>query len=190
MFAVRTCNKGQFLLFFFLLLAFLSCNTTGSTLGTYHVNQQSALPIPFTILRSILWWRLSNAEKWPNWPESLACIISIWFLDPCLFLLCLFNKATVPGYETISGTLLQCAHAQFCRFDKADATTEVQWHYSHRPFTIFFSSEHTGCGYPGLLARKNRSSMCADGSRTFDFQRGRWTPYPPSQALLSSRPFQ
>ena len=25
------------------------------------------------------------------------------------------------------------AHAQFCRFDKADATADVQWHCSHRP---------------------------------------------------------
>ena len=26
--------------------------------------------------------------------------------------------------------------------------------------TTFSSSEHTGCGYPGLLDRKNRSDMC------------------------------
>ena len=25
---------------------------------------------------------------------------------------------------------------------------------------LFSSSEHTGCGYPGLLDRKNRSDMC------------------------------
>ena len=28
------------------------------------------------------------------------------------------------------------------------------------PIPLFFSSELTGCGYPGLLDRKNRSDMC------------------------------
>ena len=31
----------------------------------------------------------------------------------------------------------------------------------HSDTTIFTSSELTGCGYPGLLDRKNRSDMCS-----------------------------
>ena len=76
----------------------------------------------------------------------------------CLFQLCLFNEATVPGYKTISSTLPQCvlllAHVQSCRFDKADAIanvpsdTAVIDRHSH---TTFSSSKHTGCGYPGMF---------------------------------------
>ena len=34
--------------------------------------------------------------------------------------------------------------------------------------TTIFSSELTGCGYPGLLDLKNRSDMCPCESRTLD----------------------
>ena len=47
-----------------------------------------------------------------------------------------------------------CAHAQFCRrsvtLQSSTATLIL----------LFSSSELTGCGYPGLLDRKNRSDMC------------------------------
>ena len=48
---------------------------------------------------------------------------------------------------------------------------------------LFSSSELTGCGYPGLLDRKNRSDMCPGGSRTLDFLRARRAPYPLGQAF-------
>ena len=48
---------------------------------------------------------------------------------------------------------------------------------------LFCSSELTGCGYPGLLDRKNRSDMCPVGSRTLDFLRARRAPYPLGQVL-------
>ena len=47
------------------------------------------------------------------------------------------------------------------------------------------SSELTGCGYPGLLDRKNRLDMCPGGSRTLDFVHARQAPYPLGQALRS-----
>ena len=48
-----------------------------------------------------------------------------------LFQLCLLNEATVPGYETIAGTLPQCVLCFACTctvlpVDKADATADVQ----------------------------------------------------------------
>ena len=51
------------------------------------------------------------------------------------------------------------AHVQFCLFDKADATTNIQ-----SPTTslipLFSSSEHTGCRYPVLSDWTNCSEMC------------------------------
>ena len=44
------------------------------------------------------------------------------------------------------------------RFDKADATALQSPTATLIP--LFSSSELTGCGYPGLLDRKNRSDMC------------------------------
>ena len=37
----------------------------------------------------------------------------------------------IPGAGRVCSVLH--AHAQFCRFDKADATADVQWHCKHRP---------------------------------------------------------
>ena len=53
--------------------------------------------------------------------------------------------------------------------------------------TTISSSEHTGCGYLGLLDRKIVRTSAADGSRTFDFVRERRTPYPLGLALRCSR---
>ena len=53
---------------------------------------------------------------------------------------------------------------QFCRFDKRTPpptfsdTAITDRHSDTGP--LFSSSELTGCGYPGLLDRKNRSDMC------------------------------
>ena len=71
------------------------------------------------------------------------------------------------------------ARAQFCWFDKADATANIQSHCNHRlPLS---SSELTGCGYPGLLDQK----CVPGGSRTLDFLRAKQAPYPQGQALCS-----
>ena len=52
-------------------------------------------------------------------------------------------------------------NAQFCRFDKADATADVRRQSPTATLIpLFSSSELTGCGYPGLLDQKNRSDMC------------------------------
>ena len=48
---------------------------------------------------------------------------------------------------------------------------------------LFSSSELTGCGYPGLLDRKNRLTCAPGGSRTLDSLRARRAPYPLGQAL-------
>ena len=48
---------------------------------------------------------------------------------------------------------------------------------------LISSSDLTGCGYPGLLDRKNCSDMCPRGSRTLDFLHARRAPYPLGQVL-------
>ena len=59
------------------------------------------------------------------------------------------------------------AHAQFCRFDKTDATRRSVTLQSPTASLIplFSSSELTGCGYPGLLDRKNRSDRWESNPR-------------------------
>ena len=49
--------------------------------------------------------------------------------------------------------------------------------------TTFSSTEHTGCGYPGLLDRKIVRTSATIRSRTLDFLRERQTPYQLGQAL-------
>ena len=51
--------------------------------------------------------------------------------------------------------------------------------------TTISSSEHTGCGYPGLFNRKNRSDMCRRRESNLRLLRERRTPYPLGQALRS-----
>ena len=70
-------------------------------------------------------------------------------------------------YGTIAAHTRRCASVLvvfvvFCRFDKADATRRSVTLQSPTASLIplFSSSELTGCGYPGLLDRKNRSDMC------------------------------
>ena len=81
-----------------------------------------------------------------------------------------------------------CAHIQFCpgliRWTppRIFSDTAITDHHSD---TTFSSSEHTGCGYPSLLDRKNRSVVAAGGSRTLDFLRKRRTPYLLNQALCT-----
>ena len=49
--------------------------------------------------------------------------------------------------------------------------------------TTISSSELTGCGYPGLLDRKNRSDMCPRFESTLYFLHARRAPYSLGQAL-------
>ena len=74
----------------------------------------------------------------------------------------MFNSAT---YETISSKLRQSvlflacrANIQFCRFDKADATTDFNDTAITGPYsnTTFSTEDHTG--YPGLLDKKKNCS--------------------------------
>ena len=54
-------------------------------------------------------------------------------------------------------------HVQFCLFDKADVTIDVQWHWSHLLplwYHFFSNSEYTSYGCSGLVDRKNHSNMC------------------------------
>ena len=65
--------------------------------------------------------------------------------------LCLLNDATVPGYETTSGTLPQCAlcfacACKFCRRTPPPTFSDTAIIDRHSD-TTFSSSEHTGCGY-------------------------------------------
>ena len=53
--------------------------------------------------------------------------------------------------------------------------------------TTFSSSELTGCGYPGLLDRKNRSDMCPRWESNLDFLHARRAPYPLDQAFRKNR---
>ena len=76
------------------------------------------------------------------------------------------------------------AHAQFCRFDKADATADVQWHCNHRsPLWYHFFQ---------LRAHWVRISWSIGSEKSFGlvspvgvepFLRERRTPYPLGQAL-------
>ena len=59
-----------------------------------------------------------------------------WSLFVCSSCVCLMrqpSQGTKP-YQAhyLSVCCILCAHVQFCRFDKADATAEVQWHCNHR----------------------------------------------------------
>ena len=56
------------------------------------------------------------------------------------------------------------AHVQFCRFDKADATADVQWHCNHRPplwYHYFPAQSSLGADILVYWIGKNRSNMCS-----------------------------
>ena len=55
------------------------------------------------------------------------------------------------------------AHAQFCRFDKADATADVQWHCNHRPplwYHYFPAQSSLGADILVYWIGKNLSDIC------------------------------
>ena len=85
------------------------------------------------------------------------------FLFVCSSCACLMrppSQGTKPYQaDYLSVRCVLRAHVQFCRFDKAATFSDTAITDRHSD-TTFSNSEHTGCGYPGLLDRKNRSDMC------------------------------
>ena len=88
-----------------------------------------------------------------------------------------------PGAVRPSSLCLMClrAHVQFCRFDKADATADVQWHCNHRPphWYHYFPAQSSLVAdilvyWIAIIVR----TCSPGGSRTLDFLRARWAPYP------------
>ena len=80
------------------------------------------------------------------------------------------------------------AHVQFCRFDKADATADVQWHCNHRPplwYHYFPAQSSLGVDILVYWIGKMVRTCAPGGSRTFDFLRARRAPYPLGQAVCS-----
>ena len=78
------------------------------------------------------------------------------------------------------------AHVQFCRFDKADATAEVQWHCNHWPplwYDYFPAQSSLGADILVYWIGKIVRTCAPGGSRTLDFLRARRAPYPRGQAL-------
>ena len=78
------------------------------------------------------------------------------------------------------------AHAQFCRFDKADATADVQWHCNHQPplwYHYFPAQSSLGADILVFWIGKIVRTCAPGGSRTLDFLRARRAPYPLGQGL-------
>ena len=78
------------------------------------------------------------------------------------------------------------AYVQFCRFDKADATADVQWHCNHRPpiwYHYFPAQSSLGADIQVYWIGKIVRTCAPGGSRTLDFLHARRAPYPLGQAL-------
>ena len=83
-----------------------------------------------------------------------------------------------------------CVHMQFCRFDKVDATADVQWHCNHRPplwYHYFPAQSSLGADILVYWIEKIVRTCASGGSRTLDFLRARRAPYPLDQALRYRR---
>ena len=81
------------------------------------------------------------------------------------------------------------AYVQFCRFDKADATADVQWHCNHRPplwYHRFPAQSSLGADILVYWIGKIVRTCAPGGSRILDFLLARRAPYPLGQALLSA----
>ena len=73
-----------------------------------------------------------------------------------------------------------------CRFDKADATADVQWHCNYRPppwYHYFPAQSSLGAVILVYWIGKIVRTCAPGGSRTLDFLHARRAPYPLSQAL-------
>ena len=78
------------------------------------------------------------------------------------------------------------AYVQFCRFDKADATANVQWHCNHRPslwYHYFPAQRSLGADILVYWIGKIVRTCAPGGSRTRDLLHARRAPYPLGQAL-------
>ena len=78
--------------------------------------------------------------------------------------------------------------AQFCRFDKADATADVQWHCNRRPplwYHYFPAQSSLGANILVYWIGKIVRTCAPGGSRTLDSLHARRAPYPLGQALRS-----
>ena len=87
------------------------------------------------------------------------------FCSSCAYLI--FNEATAPGYETISGTLPQCVvccmnmHSFFPGLiRRMPPPTFSDTAVTDTLIPLFSNSEHTGCGYCGVLYLKKHMDMC------------------------------
>ena len=81
------------------------------------------------------------------------------------------------------------AHAQFCRFDKADATADVQWHCNHQPplwYHYFPAQNSLGADILVYWIGKIVQTCAPSGSGTLYFLCARQAPYPLGQALRYS----
>ena len=65
-----------------------------------------------------------------------------------------------PGAVRPSSSCLQCVCVHMYSFAGLIRRTPSFSDTAVTLIPLFSSSEHTGCGYPGLLDRKNRSDMC------------------------------
>ena len=80
------------------------------------------------------------------------------------------------------------AHVQFCRFDEADNTADVQWHCNPRPplwYHYFPAQSSLGADILVYWIGKIVRTCAPGGSRTLDFLRARRAPYPLGQPLRS-----
>ena len=78
------------------------------------------------------------------------------------------------------------AHVQFRRFNKADATADIQWHCNHRPplWYHYFPAQSTLGGDILVYWIEKIIQTCASGgSRNLDSLREQQTPYPLGQVL-------
>ena len=97
---------------------------------------------------------LSGTEPWPRTPCAVQSILVVF-------------------------VVFMLTHVQFWPCDKSAVIADVQWHCNHRlPFWyhISSSSEHTGCGYLGLLVGKS-FGHAADGSRPLVLARRSAVPH-------------
>ena len=78
------------------------------------------------------------------------------------------------------------AHVQFCWFDKADATADIQWLCNHLPplwYHYFPDQSSLGADILVYWIGKIVRTCAPGGSRTLDFLPARRAPYPLGQAL-------
>ena len=85
------------------------------------------------------------------------------------------------------------AYVQFCRFDKADATADVQWHCNHRPplwYHYFPAQSSLDADILVYWIGKIVRACAPGGSRTLDSLRARRAPYSLGQALRWIKPLR